>query len=126
MGIAKRPTNKHKRRVKADFQGFDLDSLGSWVQMESNSMVGKLTYGGSYYRDIADTFRNDLDENRNVIRERIQGPFGDDSTYQQLGFLFRIDSEYQINLILILAVDSPMLMQALKSLKTLYQVKQDK
>ena len=27
MGIAKRPTNKHKRRVKADFQGFSLTFL---------------------------------------------------------------------------------------------------
>ena len=70
--------------------------------MESNSMVGKLTYGGSYYRDIADTFRNDLDENGNVIRERIQGPFGDDSTYQQLGFFIqdrlRISDQFDFDL----------------------------
>jgi len=91
-----------KSDQKADFQGFDLDSLGSWVQMESNSMVGKLTYGGSYYRDIADTFRNDLDENGNLIRERIQGPFGDDSTYQQLGFFIqdrlRISDQFDFDL----------------------------
>ena len=75
-----------KSNQKGDFQGFDLDGFGSWVQMESDSIVGKLTYGASYYQDIADTYRNDLDENGKVTKERIQGPFGDDAIYKQLGF----------------------------------------
>ncbi|MDP6860574.1 MAG: TonB-dependent receptor [Verrucomicrobiales bacterium] len=74
-----------KSSGKADQQGFDLDSLGAWVQLESDTGIGKLIYGTSYYRDQADTFRNDLDQEGNVIRERIQGPFGDDSTYEQFG-----------------------------------------
>ncbi|MBT7983699.1 MAG: TonB-dependent receptor, partial [Akkermansiaceae bacterium] len=74
-----------KSSGKADQQGFDLDSLGAWVQLESDTRIGKLSYGTSYYRDQADTFRNDLDQEGNVIRERIQGPFGDDSKYEQFG-----------------------------------------
>jgi len=74
-----------KSSGKADQQGFDLDSLGAWLQLESDTQIGKLSYGTSYYRDQADTFRNDLDQEGNVIRERIQGPFGDDSTYEQFG-----------------------------------------
>jgi hemoglobin/transferrin/lactoferrin receptor protein len=78
-----------KSSGKADQQGFDLDSLGAWVQLESDTGIGKLSYGTSYYRDQADTFRNDLDQEGNVIRERIQGPFGDDSTYEQFGFFIQ-------------------------------------
>ena len=78
-----------KSSGKADSQGFDLDSFGTWLQLESETGIGKLSYGASYYRDQADTFRYDLDQGGNVIKERIQGPFGDDSIYEQFGLFIQ-------------------------------------
>ena len=90
-----------KSNKKTDFQGFDLDSYGSWIQMESDSNIGKLTYGLSYYQDKGETFRNDLDEDGNILRQRIQGPFGDDSTYEQLGFFIQdsitLNEQFNLN-----------------------------
>ena len=91
-----------KANQKTDFQGFDLDSFGSWIQMESDTALGKITYGTSYYQDRADTFRSDLDKDGNVVRKRIQGPFGDDSTYEQLGFfvqdIIELNDRFDLNI----------------------------
>ena len=62
----------------------------------------KITYGTSYYQDKGETFRSDLDKDGNVIRKRIQGPFGDDSTYEQLGFfvqdIMSLNDRFDLNI----------------------------
>lgn len=41
---------------RVDFQGFDVDTLGFWAQLESQSPVGRLTYGIEYYHDNVNSF----------------------------------------------------------------------
>ncbi|MCH2060963.1 MAG: TonB-dependent receptor [Verrucomicrobiales bacterium] len=70
---------------KRDIQGFDLDSLGSWIQLVSDTRIGELTYGLSYYRDSADTFRKNYAPDGTFKNNAIQGPFGDDAVYDLFG-----------------------------------------
>ncbi|MFA7237322.1 MAG: TonB-dependent receptor, partial [Phycisphaeraceae bacterium] len=57
-------------------QGFDVGTLGFFVQATSESPIGKLTYGLDYYRDHVNSF-----DTTNAI----QGPVGDDASYDLLG-----------------------------------------
>lgn len=61
---------------RRDKQGFDVGTLGAWLQLESDSAIGRLTYGIEYYRDIVDSFSTS---------NPIQGPVADDATYDLLG-----------------------------------------
>jgi hemoglobin/transferrin/lactoferrin receptor protein len=55
-----------------DQQGFDVDTYGAWLQLESDSPIGRLTYGAEWYRDEVDSFSTS---------NPIQGPVGDDASY---------------------------------------------
>ncbi|MCB1098942.1 MAG: TonB-dependent receptor [Verrucomicrobiae bacterium] len=70
---------------RRDVQGFDLDSVGASIQMASELPIGALLYGASYYRDTADSFRRDFRADGSFNRDRIQGPIGDDATYDLAG-----------------------------------------
>ena len=70
---------------RRDIQGFELDSLGTWIQLASDTRIGALTYGLSYYRDSADTFRRNYTPGGSFSGSAIQGPFGDDSSYELFG-----------------------------------------
>ena len=81
--------SEQRDRIRAggrrDIQGFELDSLGSWIQLTSDTRIGELTYGLSYYRDNADTFRKNYAPDGTFMNNAIQGPFGDDSVYDLFG-----------------------------------------
>jgi len=59
-----------------EFQGFDVETLGFWIQAESDTPIGRLTYGLEYYRDWVSSFSS---------TNPIQGPVADDATYDLLG-----------------------------------------
>ena len=59
-----------------------VGTLGAFAQFQSDSPLGRLTYGVDFYRDHVDSSRR-----RDVYRpgDEIQGKVGDDSTYDLLG-----------------------------------------
>ncbi len=61
---------------RVDIQGFDVDTFGFWAQLESQSPIGRLTYGVEYYHDNV---------NSSSSSNPIQGPVADDATYDLLG-----------------------------------------
>ena len=74
-------------RVRSDGrverQGFDVGTLGLSQLMFRDGDSGAWTYGLEYYRDGVDSF---LDKGVNQTpADDIQGPVGDDATYQSLG-----------------------------------------
>ncbi|MDA1196189.1 MAG: TonB-dependent receptor [Planctomycetota bacterium] len=70
--------------ARQDFEGFDLTQWGVAFQLESRTRIGRLTYGAEWYRDRVDSFR------RSFVAgvpgaPSIQGPVGDDATYDLAG-----------------------------------------
>lgn len=60
-------------------QGFDVHTLGAFLQMESETGIGRLSYGFDFYRDNVDSFfRNYASPS---AADNIQGPIADDATY---------------------------------------------
>ncbi|MDF1825825.1 MAG: TonB-dependent receptor [Verrucomicrobiales bacterium] len=72
-------------------ESFDSDMWGIDFQLGSDSPVGYLTYGVDYYRDKVDSDRVDLNPDGSVDRVRIQGPIGDDSSFDQFGLFLQND-----------------------------------
>ncbi len=60
----------------ASAQGFDVETLGLFAHASADSGLGRLTYGGDYYRDGVDSFSS---------TQPIQGPVADDATYELFG-----------------------------------------
>ncbi len=70
---------------RSDKQGFDADTYGVGLQLGSPLGAGRLTYGFEYYHDEVDSFRKDWNADGSFRESKIQGPVGDDATYDQLG-----------------------------------------
>jgi len=66
--------------MSRDLQGFDVDTFGIFVHAVSETSIGELTYGIDYYRDWVDSFNS---------TNPIQGPVGDDATYDLLGIFIQ-------------------------------------
>ena len=62
--------------------------LGTWgadLQLSSQSAIGRLTYGVDYYRDNVDSSNVSYKADGAFDKRSIQGPVGNDSTYDLLG-----------------------------------------
>ena len=70
---------------RRDLQGFSVDTLGAWVQFESELPNSTMVYGASYYRDWIDSFRDNFNADGSFKDSAIQGPVGDDATYDLFG-----------------------------------------
>ena len=67
-------------------QGFDDTVFGSFLQTESASSIGLLTWGVEYYRDSVDSFFEEFDPAGSLVTPgRPRGPVADDATYDLLG-----------------------------------------
>lgn len=66
-------------------KGFDLYQLGAALELVSETDLGRFTYGFDYYRDEVDSFRDEFDGMGNLTEEGIQGPVGDDASYDLFG-----------------------------------------
>jgi hemoglobin/transferrin/lactoferrin receptor protein len=66
-----------------------VDTLGFDIQLTSETAIGKLTYGADYYRDDVDSRSAIYNANGSFNRFGIQGPVGDDSTYDLLGLFIQ-------------------------------------
>jgi hemoglobin/transferrin/lactoferrin receptor protein len=67
-----------------DEEGFDVDTWGVALNMESQTSMGLLTYGASYYLDKVDSYRRSY-QGGNLDSVGIQGPVGDDADYHLAG-----------------------------------------
>lgn len=67
-----------------DRLGFQVDTLGLWLRMESNTPFGVLTYGGEYYLDWVDSWKKQY-RTDGTVSEGIQGAIADNSRYHLLG-----------------------------------------
>jgi len=66
-----------------EFQGFEVGTLGAWINFESETEAGAFTYGVEYYRGFVDSFlRRPIGGS---AADAIQGPVADDATYDLIG-----------------------------------------
>jgi hemoglobin/transferrin/lactoferrin receptor protein len=70
---------------RADEQGVDVHTYGIGAQFTSPTAIGTLTYGLEWYHDEVQSFRRDYNADGSLNRIRIQGPVGDDASYDLLG-----------------------------------------
>ena len=75
-----------RTRARHDIQGFDVHTYGAFVSFKSPSSIGQLLYGAECYHDEVDSFKRTLNPDGSVLSTAIQGPVGDDATYDTLGF----------------------------------------
>lgn len=79
---------EEQNRVRGDGRvnnlGFDVDTFGIALELVSETAIGRFTYGVDFYHDEVDTFRTDYSA-MGVPTVRIQGPVGDDASYDLLG-----------------------------------------
>ncbi|MBN2056016.1 TonB-dependent receptor [bacterium] len=70
---------------RRDIQGFDVTTLGAYVSLRSPFSLGSLLYGAEYYHDMVDSYKRTLNPDGSVKSRSIQGPVGDDATYDIAG-----------------------------------------
>lgn len=67
-----------------DEEGFDVDTWGIALNMESQTSIGLLTYGASYYLDKVDSFKRSYKGGK-LDSVGVQGPVGDEADYHLAG-----------------------------------------
>lgn len=81
--------NEDMLRVKKDNsseqQGFDVNTFGTGLQLESPSDLGNFVYGLEYYRDTVDSYSEKYNSNGTKTKTEIQGPVADDAIYDTIG-----------------------------------------
>jgi len=78
-----------RTRDRHDIQGFDVDTYGAFVSLKSPTTIGDLVYGVEFYHDKVDSFKNAYNPDGSLKSRSIQGPVGDDATYDTLGIYFQ-------------------------------------
>ncbi len=80
---------EHRIRRRADnrqnYSQTELWTLGVDLQLQSQTPIGKLTYGVDYFRDWVNTGSQRYRLNGTFNRNEIQGPVGDDAAYHLFG-----------------------------------------
>lgn len=91
-------------RIRGDgrrnLSGFDVDTYGAFFQLGSKSSIGYLTYGASFYTDRVDSSRLDYNADGSFKAAQIQGPVGDDASYDLAGIFLqdRIDATERVQI----------------------------
>ncbi len=78
-----------KKDDSSDNQGFDVGTLGAFIQAESPSSAGLWTYGMEYYHDSVDSFLDKFKSDGSFNKSEIQGPVADDATYDNAGLFIQ-------------------------------------
>lgn len=82
---------ENQDRVRKDgrqeLNGYEIGTYGLDLQLESQTPLGHLVYGADYYHDTIDSWRTDY--KGGTATRRIQGPVGDDSSYDLLGIFLQ-------------------------------------
>ena len=74
-----------RSRGRRDVQGFDVNTLGAFVQLTSPTRVGQFIYGAEYYHDDVESFNKTYNRDGSLKSSAIQGPVADDATYDLFG-----------------------------------------
>jgi hemoglobin/transferrin/lactoferrin receptor protein len=73
------------------WQGFDVATLGFSAQFTSKTELGTFTYGVEWYRDDVDSFRENYNSSGVLTSTSVQGPVGDDASYDLVGAFVQDD-----------------------------------
>ncbi len=79
--------------AKYDESGFEVHTLGTQVEFENQTSIGRLTWGLEDWRDSVDSFKNDF-VNGALVLENIQGPVADDARYESFGVYVQDEVEH--------------------------------
>jgi len=90
-----------RTRDRRDEQGVDVETLGAFLALKSPVKSSTVVYGIEYYRDSVDSFNRTLDSAGTVTRTAIQGPVGDDASYDLLGVWLQVELPWTDRLTLI-------------------------
>ncbi len=81
--------------------GFDVDTWGLWAQAESETGIGRLTYGAEWYHDEVDSFFERVGTPAQP-GDDLSGPIADDSTYDLFAVFvqdtFEVDDQLSFTL----------------------------
>lgn len=70
---------------RLEFQGFEVDQFGAYLEFVSETEIGRITFGGEWYHDRVDSFFNDATPGAVLDpADLIQGPVADDAEYDLL------------------------------------------
>jgi hemoglobin/transferrin/lactoferrin receptor protein len=83
--IQEEERSRVRSNLRGDRQGFTVGTVGAWLQLESQSAIGRWTYGADLYHDNVNSFRDNYDSGGNYTGSAIQGPVADDATYVLAG-----------------------------------------
>jgi hemoglobin/transferrin/lactoferrin receptor protein len=75
-------------------QGFIVHTPGASVQMQSFGETGLWTFGVESYRDLVDSEKLNYNKDGSFKSKSIQGPIGDNSTYESLGIY--VQNQYSV------------------------------
>ncbi|MES2739173.1 MAG: TonB-dependent receptor [Verrucomicrobiota bacterium] len=87
---------------RVDYTQVELRTLGLDLQLQSDTSIGRFIYGVDYYRDWVSSGSQRYRLNGTLHSKGVQGPVGDDSTYDLLGaFLnYEVDLGSRVHLFL--------------------------
>jgi hemoglobin/transferrin/lactoferrin receptor protein len=88
-GVSYQIQNEDENRLRSDrrreVQGTYVDTLGTSLQVQSPTGIGRWTAGMEFYHDWVDSKYTRYAADGSVQLRRAQGPVGDDSSYDLLG-----------------------------------------
>jgi hemoglobin/transferrin/lactoferrin receptor protein len=107
-GVSHHLQSEERDRLRSgdrhDVQGFDVQTVGAFFTLKSPSPLGTLIYGAEVYHDEVDSFKRSLNPDGSVSSTSIQGPVGDDATYDTLGIYLQDEIALANRLSLIVTV----------------------
>lgn len=106
--VSLQSSNEYEHRIRSrasnrvDYTQVEVRTLGLDLQLFSDTAFGRFTYGVDYYRDSVNTGSQRYRLNGDFVSTGVQGPVGDDSTYDLLGaFLnYEVDLGSRVHLFL--------------------------
>ncbi len=106
MNVSWQRQKEERVRVRGDgrkdVSGFEVNTVGLFGRLRSDTRIGEFVYGLDYYRDFVSSERIDYNADGSLRGVRIQGPVADDAFYDLLGlhvqWLERIHPRFELNL----------------------------
>jgi hemoglobin/transferrin/lactoferrin receptor protein len=89
VSVSHQAQQEDQHRLRGDRRredtGFDVGTLGAFVQAQGGSAVGRWHFGGEFYRDRVDSYSTRYRADGTLAQVDIQGPVADDAAYDLAG-----------------------------------------
>ncbi|MGH0033643.1 MAG: TonB-dependent receptor [Myxococcota bacterium] len=89
VSVSWQNTDEDRDRIRGDGRrdksGFEVDTVGTFGQFDSDTPFGQFTYGWEYYHDFVNSRRRNWNADGSYAGGSIQGPVGDDADYDLFG-----------------------------------------